>query len=517
MNDAAVLQKENELLKQQLFEKEKIISEKELSLSEKATQLQQKNNYIFRLEELIKQFRHKQFSSSSEKIPANQLSIFNEAEEQLCEEDVEGNGSVSVKGHERKKQARVRIPDNIPREEIVYDLEDAQKTCPHDGTALTCIGSEKHEQFDVIPPQIRALVHTRLKYACPCCKQHLVTAGKPAQPIEKSIASPGLLAFVATQKYCDALPLYRQTEMFKRIGIELDRSRLAHWMIKCGELVQPLINLLQEQLLARPLVHMDETTVQVLNEPGKAAQSQSYMWITGNFTEQPIVLFHYADTRSQTVPLDYLNEDVTALMVDGYDGYQPACDKYTITRLGCWAHARRKFVDAQKLQGKGKTGKADQALAFIQKLYVIEKRIKNKPPDEKYEIRQQEAKPIIDKLHEWMQKSLPNVPPQTAIGKALHYLNNQWGRLIRYLDNGLYPIDNNLMENAIRPFAIGRKNWMFANSQAGAKASANLYSLIETAKANGLNPYEYLKRIFKELPNAQSVEQVENLLPWNSH
>lgn len=204
-------------------------------------------------------------------------------------------------------------------------------------------------------------------------------------------------------------------------------------------------------------------------------------------------------------------------MVDGYEGYERACAHYGIIRLGCWAHARRKLVDAQKLQKKGKTGKADQGLSFIQKLYAIETKIKTEPPDKRYDIRQQQAKPIIDKLRQWLEKSLPTVPPQSAIGKALHYLHNQWDRLVRYLDDGAYPIDNNRAENAIRPFTVGRKNWLFSNSQAGAKASANLYSLIETAKANGLNPYEYLKLAFKELPNAQSVEAVEKLLPWHSN
>ena len=218
---------------------------------------------------------------------------------------------------------------------------------------------------------------------------------------------------------------------------------------------------------------------------------------------------------AQQVPKVLLDSSVNALMVDGYEWYQRACDDYQIQRLGCWAHARRKFIDAQKLQPRGKTGKADQALAFIQKLYAIEKKIAHDPPDKRYALRQQQAKPIVNKIKQWLQKSLPQVPPKTALGKALQYLHNQWDRLIGYLDSGAYPIDNNAAENAIRPFAVGRKNWLFSNSQAGAKASANLYSLIQTAKANGLNPYGYLKQIFKELPNANSVEDVEQLLPWN--
>ena len=234
-----------------------------------------------------------------------------------------------------------------------------------------------------------------------------------------------------------------------------------------------------------------------------------------SFTDQPITLFHYDPGRSQQVPIDLLEPSVNTLMVDGYEGYQKACDDYGIKRLGCWAHVRRKFMEAKKIQPKGKTGKADQALAFIQKLYLIEKHIKDDPPDKRYQIRQQQAEPIIKQINTWLDKSLRHVPPKTALGKALTYLHNQWPRLISYLEDGACPIDNNLAENAIRPFAVGRRNWLFANSQAGAKASANLYSLIQTTKANGFNPYEYLKHIFKELPNANNVEAIEALLPWN--
>lgn len=484
------------------------------ALDEKNKVIEQKNHYILQLEDALKQQRQKLFGASSEKISAVQYGLFNEAE--AIEEAVEPEENLvtTVASHTRQKKPRVSIPDDYPREEIIYDLDESDKTCPHDGTELKIIGSDDHEQLDIIPAQVKVIRHKRLKYACPCCHQHIATAKKPKQPIEKSIASPGLLAFVATQKYCDALPLYRQSEIFKRLGIQLDRSNLANWMIKSGELVQPLINLLQDHLLARSLVHMDETTVQVLNEPDKKAQSKSYMWLMASFTHQPITLFHYAPTRSQQVPIDLLDSSVNALMIDGYEWYQKACDHYTIKRLGCWAHARRKFIDAQKLQPRGKIGKPDQALAFIQKLYAIEKQIKDEPPDQKYRIRQQQAKPIINKIEQWLQKSLPHVPPKTDLGKALVYLHNQWNRLIGYLDDGSYPIDNNLAENAIRPFAIGRKNWLFSNSQAGAKASANLYSLIQTAKANDLNPYDYLKQIFIALPNANTVDDIECLLPW---
>ncbi len=491
--------------------------------------LEQKKHYIVQLEEALKQQRQTLFGSSSEKNASVQFGLFNEAEAIEAESPLTDDETVTVNSHTRQKKPRVSIPVDLPREEIIHDLAEDEKTCPHDGAELKCIGSDDHEQLDIIPAQVKVIRHKRLKYVCPCCNHHIATAKKPKQAIEKSIASPGLLAFVATQKYCDALPLYRQSEMFKRIGIELDRSNLANWMSKCGELVQPLINLLHDHLLDRPLVHMDETTLQVLKEPGKTAQSKSYLWLmasfadrtsvmsesrSGSVTDKPITLFHYDPGRSQSVPKYLLSASISTMMVDGYKGYQPACDDYSIKRLGCWAHARRKFMDAKKIQPKGKTGKADQALAWVQKLYLIEKQSKDDPPDQRYQIRQQQAKPIIDDIKKWLDKSLLHVPPKTALGKALVYLHNQWDRLIGYLDDGTYPIDNNLAENAIRPFAVGRKNWLFANSQAGAKASANLYSLIQTAKANQLNPYDYLKQIFIALPNANTVEDMEALLPW---
>jgi transposase len=268
-----------------------------------------------------------------------------------------------------------------------------------------------------------------------------------------------------------------------------------------------------ERIRQQNVLHIDETTVQVLCEPGRSAQSKSYMWVMASFNQQPATVFYYAPSRSSEIAQQLLADSQAAFMADGYPGYNAL--EQTHKRLACWAHARRKFIEAQKLQPKGKVGKADQALSYIQKLYAIERNIKDHPIDEKYRIRQLESKPIIDKIQEWMQKSLAQISHQSEIGKALNYLNNQWPSLVRYLDNGEYPIDNNLIENAIRPFAIGRKNWLFAQSQAGARASANLYSLIETAKLNKLNPYEYLRKVFTEIPSAQSLEDIEALLPWN--
>lgn len=488
-------------------------------LAAKNNSLKEKNNHIKILEDYILSLKQKQFGSSSEKLSPAQTGLFDEADGDTADieaDNVAAIDTIDIPAHSRSTKRRVSIPADIPRIDIVHDLTDEQKVCPHDGTALKRIGSETHEQLDIIPATVQVLNHIRYKYACPCCEKYLIAATKPAQAIEKSIASPGLLAYIATQKYVDGLPLYRQVEIFKRIDIEMDRGTLASWMVKCGQLVQPLINLIHEKILAQPFLHMDETHVQVLNEPNKTAQSNSYMWVLRS--TQPTasaVLFRYEPSRSGAVVTDLLDSFTGALMVDGYEGYNAACSKNTIKRLGCWAHARRKFIEAQQTQPKGKTGKADQGLAYIQQLYRIEQSINDKTTDEKYQVRQQQSQAILDTLKHWLDKSLSQVPPKTALGKALYYLNSQWPRLINYVQSGDYPIDNNAAENAIRPFVIGRKNWLFSASQQGATSSANLYSLIETAKANGVEPYAYLKRVFAELPTVTALEQIEILLPWN--
>lgn len=477
-----------------------------------------KDQRIEQLENLLKQARQQHFGASSEKLSPDQIALFNEPEAEVNNAEDTENQQITVPSHTRSKtKKRVSIPDDIPREDIIYDISDAEKICPHDGAILKEIGKETHEQLEIIPAQVKVLRHIRIKYACPCCKKHIKTASKPKQPIEKSIAAPGLLAYICVMKYCDGSPLYRQVEIFKRIGIELDRTSLANWMIRCGELIQSLINRIHESLLEQTVLHMDETPVQVLNEPDKKAQSKSYMWVLSSTKEStvPAVLFHYSPSRSGDIPKQQLENFEGALMVDGYEGYQAVCTEQNLIRLGCWAHARRKFVDAKREQPKGKIGKADQALSFIQKLYNIERASKDKSSDERLNIRQTQSKDVIDKFKKWLDKSQTSTPPKSSLGKAIGYLKNQWQRLIGCLDDGAYPVDNNRAENSIRPFVIGRKNWLFSQSQKGATSSANLYSLIETAKLNGLEPYAYLKQVFTKLPNAETLEDVDTLLPWN--
>ena len=325
----------------------------------------------------------------------------------------------------------------------------------------------------------------RPKYACKTCRTGIYAAPLPPQPIPKSLASPTLLAHVAVSKYADGLPLYRQETMFRRLGIDLPRASLANWMVKTGELVQPLVNLLRDDLLASGFLQCDETRYQVLKEPGKAATSQSYLWVQRS---EDVVLYDYDASRSAEVPKRLLAGFEGFLQTDGYEGYGAIGREPGITHVGCWAHARRKFDEALKAQKSStkkkrsaKESRALQGLGFIQKLYKIERQIQQKPPDEVYRIRQERSRPVMEKLRAWLTESIPRVPPQSLTGKALAYLDGQWPKLIRVLEDGRLPLDTNRVENAIRPFVVGRKNWLFADTVRGAQASVNLYRWDEKA------------------------------------
>lgn len=476
----------------------------------------QLRDQIASLQEQLNLLLQKRFGASSEKIPPDQLRLFNEAEAEGQSAEAE---RVIVPEHERKQRGRKPLPASLPRVRIEHDLTEMEKNCSCGGQ-LTRIGEEISEQLDIIPAQVRVIQHVRPKYACRGCEETIKTSPLPPQPIPKSNASPGLLAHIAVAKYQDALPLYRQEKILQRIGVDIPRATLANWMIRLGALIQPLINLIQDKLLAYDILGMDETMIQVLKEPGRKATSNSYLWVQrGGPPDQSVVLFHYDPSRGQAVAEECLSDYQGYIQTDGYEVYGAVASRRSdIILVGCMAHARRKFDEAVKAQGKKgklKAGKAMMGLSFIQKLYRIERALKDAPPEERYKARQEQASPVLDDLHLWLEKSLPEVPPGTATGKALNYLHNQWKKLVRYLDDGRLSIDNNATERTIKPFVVGRKNWLFADTVKGAKASANIYSLIETAKANGLEPYHYLRYVFKELPKAEKLDQLEQLLPFN--
>jgi transposase len=503
------------LVAAQAAHNEQLLAQKQASEQENV----RLNAKVLTLQEQLNLALARRYAASSEKLSPDQVNLFDEAEcganPEVDEED--DTEAISVPAHTRKKRGRKPLPDTLPRIEVIHEIPEDQRYCPHDGQVLAEINQVVSEQLDIIPAQIRVIRHIRKQYAC-SCGQCIQTAPLPGQPIPKSMASPGLLAHIAVSKYQDALPLYRQEQILQRIGVTIPRSTLANWMIRAGQLIQPVINLLRDRLLAYDIVQMDETTVQVLKEPGKTAQSKSYLWLQrGGPPDEPVILFDYDPSRSQAVPKRLLEGFAGYLQTDGYDGYNGVVAIGGLGHVGCMAHARRRFSDAVKGQGKNKRlGKAQQGLAWIRKLYGIEKKARNQQlsAQDRKAYRQQYAVPILDKLRAWLDDSLPTVPPSTLAGQALNYLHNEWPKLIRYLEDGRLEIDNNLAENAIRPFVIGRKNFLFSNSVHGVKASANLYSLIESAKANGLEPYQYLRQVFTALPRAETVEDIENLLPW---
>jgi transposase len=471
------------------------------------------------LREYIRLLKHHRFGRTSEQSSDAQVRLFNEAEKTAEVPGDEDDAGVVVEAHTRRKHGRQPLPAWIPRVEILHDLPAEEKQCADDGTALERIGEEISEQLEFVPAKLRVLRHVRPKYACPTCRTGIHLAPLPAQPIPKSLASPTLLAHIAVSKYADGLPLYRQEAMFRRMEIDLPRASLANWMVKTGELVQPLVNLLRDELLDSGFVQCDETRYQVLKEPDKPATSQSYLWVQ-HAPERGIVLYDYDASRSAEVPKRLLAGFQGYLQSDGYEGYAAFGQEPGVTHVGCWAHARRKFDEALKAQKSSakknrsiKESKALQGLGWIQKLYQIERQTKEVPPDERHRIRQERSRPVILKLRAWLTDAIPRVPPQSLTGKALAYLDGQWPKLVRVLDDGRIPLDTNAVENAIRPFVIGRKNWLFADTVRGAEASANLYSVIETAKRSGLEPFAYLRYALDALPRATTLDEVEALLP----
>lgn len=508
-----------------------LLREQAEQLSKQNVQLDSQRQRIHLLEEQILLMRDKYFARSSEQSP-DQYGLFDEAESEAAPEPevppvIPSDDTASTP--RKKASGRRALPADLPRVRREYDLSSEEKTCAC-GCQMQAIGEEVSEQLDIIPAKIQVIQHARKKYACKACESAIKTAALPAQPIPKSNASPGLLAQVTVAKYQDALPLARQEKILHRHGIDLPRNTLANWIIHCGQLVQPLLNLLEDQLRSGPIIQCDETPVQVLKEPDKPPESKSYMWVRlGGPPDAQVVLYDYHPSRSGEVASTLLSGFSGYLQTDDYAGYHAVGSEKAISHLGCWAHARRKFIEAQKVAGSGEKkvkskgskskqkspSKADIALNYIGHLYGIERKGKAVTAEGRYRLRQAESLPVLEKLRHWLDKTVPKVLPKSTLGKALSYLNKNWEKLCVYVEDGRLRIDNNAAENAIRPFVIGRKNWLFSDTPKGAKASAALYSLIETAKLNGLEPHEYLKAVYSALPQAETVSAIEALLPWN--
>lgn len=488
--------------------------------------------HVNHLYEEIVLMRRRQFGASSEQMPG-QSWLFNEAEvlamprppeaaefdsaDQGEKSDLNKDASASQGADKPRRGGRAALPSELPRVDIVHDVPESERVCAC-GTPMVVIGEEVSEQLDIVPMKIQVLRHIRRRYGCPAGEHAPVSAALPAQPLPKTNASPDLLAMLLTVKYVDGLPLARFEHVLKRSGVTVPRQTLARWVIGTAERLQPVLNLLRDEVFEADLLHMDETVVQVNKEPGRAASSQSYMWVhSGGPPGRPVVIYDYDPGRGAAVPSRLLAGWRGHLMTDDYAGYDQVVRTESITHLACWAHVRRRFVEAVAVQPKGKRGRADQAVELIGKLYRVERDAAKLTDAGRLELREQRSRPLLKEIRTWLDAALPAVAPKTALGKALAYAHALWPRLIHYVERGDLPIDNNRAENAIRPFVVGRKAWMFSDTQAGARASAMIYSLVETAKANSIDPYSWLRLLARRVPAATSLEDYVALLPWNLH
>jgi len=494
--------------------------------AERGAELAARERRIRILEEALRVLKADRFGASREKlnVAPGQDGLFNEAETMVelasalgTEVALQATPQREDKKPSATKPGRKAIASHLPRILVPHELAESERVCAC-GDTLVEIGEETSEQLDYVRPKIQVLQHVRKKYACPGCQQCVKTAPVPAQILPRSNASPGLLAHIVTSKYVDALPLYRQETIFERHGVHLPRATQAAWIIALAERVQPLINLMDERLRESGYIRMDETPVQVLKSE-KAATAEHYMWVrVSGPPRQRIILFDYDASRGGDVAARLLSDAKGYLQTDGYGAYDRVAKQYELTHCGCMAHLRRRFFEAikalPKAEQKSSTA-AHEGVRRIDALYAIEREAKSLNDAERTALREQKAVPQLTALHHWASALAQETLPSGKLGDALDYLLTQWPKLIRYVQHGQVAIDTNVAENAIRPFALGRRNWLFADTVKGAKASASLYSLVQTARANELEPYAYLCRLFDHLPAAQCVADFEALLPWN--
>ena len=486
------------------------VVEQRQTIEKKSEVIAAQQQQIALLEERVRLLQAQRYGRSSEQSD-EQLSLFDDpmATDALPALDSEAKGKKKKRGSGRQGFAA-----DIPRQPVYLTLDESQKA-----GAIDTFFVKVKEELDITRATVQVLEYWQEKAVfIDDGRRHLVEALRPRHPLGKAAVSIELLAYLVIAKYADGLPLYRLEGILKRYGGSVSRTTLAQWLIRLSQPLQGLVNLLRDEQLSGDYLQGDETRLKVLKEPGLKASSHKWMWIMrGGPPDRPVVLFDYDRSRGKAVALRLLEYfEGNYFQSDGYSGYEAVCQKKGITHLGCWDHARRKFVEAEKAQPVQKaTSKAAEALSMINALYRIEREMKALSSEDKYRQRQQRSVPALNQLHRWLQDSAPKLVKGGKTRDAVDYTLNQWPKLIRYCEHGDLNISNILAENAIRPLAVGRKAWLFCDTPAGARASAVYFSLIETAKANGLQPYDYLSHVIRQIPYVETVEQMEALLPWH--
>lgn len=484
-------------------------------------------NQVSNLTEMIVLLRKEKFGSSSEKTPKQvdgQISLFNEAEIEADESAPEPLKK-TVHGYLRNaaKTKREELIKDLPVREVLCETPLEELYCPNCLSDLKPVGKEVvREELEYIPAKLQIVRYVRMAYECPKCKHtdhpYIEKALTPTSLMNHSLASPSSVANVMYQKYVNAVPLYRQEKEWENMGIALSRATMANWVIRCTQdYLIPVVEHLQKELLSRDIIHCDETPVQVLKEEGKKPQTKSYMWLyrTGNDDKAPVILYDYQPSRNGDHAASFLKDFNGYVHSDGYSGYNKLTN---ITRCGCWAHLRRKFVEAipNKKDANASLTSAEIGRDYCNQLFKIEESLKELSAEERKHKRLELEKPVLDAFWCWLESL--NVLKGSALGNAVTYAINQRPYMENYLLDGRCALSNNAAENAIRPFTVGRKNWLFADSPKGADASAAVYSIIETAKANDLNVYTYLEYLLLYMPDTDwrnHPEELDNLMPWS--
>lgn len=469
-------------------------------------ELKSQNEWLL---EQLRLAKKKRFGASSEKVQEElmgQLSLMlNEAEAYAAPPGTKVAAHVRQRRSPRMEEV---LPENVPVEVVAHRLSEEERECPICGETMAEIGKEVRRTLKIIPAQVRIREDWYYTYACRKCQDEgtetpVVRAEREPAVISGSFASPEAVAHIMVQKFCMGSPLYRQEQEWARQGVKLSRQTMSNWILRTAEeWLRPVYDELHRQLVRRSVLHADETTLQVLHEPGKKAQTKSYMWLyrTSGDGSHPIVLYEYQPSRKGDHAKEFLKGFTGYLHADGYQGYHKLPEGIRV--VGCWAHARRKFDEAlNAIPPDKREGSAALAgLQYCNELFAWEKRFETLRREERHTQRLEREKPVLDVLLSWADSISGSVAPKSALGKALHYLKEQWPYLIRYLEDGRLELSNNRAERSIKPFVIGRKNFLFANSPLGARSSAVIYSLIETAKENGLDPYGYLVWVLEQAP-----------------